>query len=109
MKLDAAVIFAPAGALVPEALRVLERGGIVALAGISMTPIPELDYGRYLYHEKALRSVANATRRDGEELMALAAEIPIRTTTRTFPLEEANSVLRALKEGRITGAAVLEL
>jgi len=108
-KLDAAVIFAPAGGLVPEALRVLERGGTVALAGISMTPIPEMDYGRSLYHEKALRSVANATRRDGEELMRLAVEIPIRTTTGVFPLEEANAVLRALKEGRITGAAVLEI
>lgn len=108
-ELDAAVIFAPSGGLVPEALRVLERGGTVALAGISMTPVPELDYSRYLYHERALRSVANATRRDGEELMRLAAEIPIRTTTRRFPLEEANSVLRAVKEGRITGAAVLEI
>lgn len=108
-KLDAAVIFAPAGGLVPEALRVLERGGTVALAGISMTPIPELEYDRYLYHEKALRSVANATRRDGEELMQLAAEIPIRTTVRSFPLAEANVVLRALKESRINGAAVLEV
>ncbi len=108
-KLDAAVIFAPAGGLVPEALRVLDRGGTVALAGISMTPIPELDYGRYLYHEKAVRSVANATRRDGEELMALAAEIPIRTTVRTFPLAEANEVLRALKEGRVIGASVLNI
>ena len=108
-KLDAAVIFAPAGGLVPEALRVLERGGTAALAGISMTPIPELDYDRYLYHEKALRSVANATRRDGEALMRLAEEIPIRTTVRKFPLAEANAVLRFLKEGRITGAAVLEI
>ncbi len=108
-KLDAAVIFAPAGSLVPEALRVLDRGGTVALAGITMTPIPELDYGRYLYQERALRSVANATRRDGEELLALAAKIPIRTTVQTFPLAEANQVLKALKEGRITGAAVLEI
>ena len=108
-KLDAAVIFAPAGGLVPMALRALDRGGTVALAGISMTPIPEMDYGRYLYHEKALRSVANATRRDGEELLGLAAEIPIRTTVRTFPLAEANAVLRLLKEGRITGAAVLRI
>ncbi len=108
-KLDAAVIFAPAGALVPGALRALDRGGTVALAGISMTPIPELEYDRYLYHEKALRSVANATRRDGEELMLLAAEIPIRTTLRLFPLAEANEVLRTLKEGRINGAAVLEV
>ncbi len=108
-KLDAAVIFAPAGSLVPEALRVLDRGGTVALAGITMTPIPEMDYGRYLYQERAVRSVANATRRDGEELLALAAEVPIRTTVRTFPLSEANQVLEALKEGRITGAAVLRI
>lgn len=108
-KLDAAVIFAPAGSLVPEALRVLDRGGTVALAGITMSPIPELDYGRYLYQERAVRSVANATRRDGEELLALAAQIPIRTTVETFPLAEANQVLKALKEGRITGAAVLEI
>jgi alcohol dehydrogenase, propanol-preferring len=108
-RLDASVIFAPAGGLVPEALRVLDRGGTVALAGITMTPIPEMDYGRYLYQERAVRSVANATRRDGEKLLALAAEIPIRTTVRTFPLAEANQVLRALKEGRITGAAVLEI
>lgn len=108
-KLDAAVIFAPAGSLVPEALRVLDRGGTVALAGITMTPIPELDYGRYLYQERAVRSVANATRRDGEELLALAAEIPIRTTVQTFPLAEANQALKALKEGRISGAAVLEI
>ena len=106
-KLDAAVIFAPAGALVPEALRALDRGGTVVLAGISMTPIPELEYDRYLYHEKALRSVANATRRDGEELTQLAAEIPIRTTLRLFPLAEANEVLQTLKEGLINGAAVL--
>jgi alcohol dehydrogenase, propanol-preferring len=108
-KLDAAVIFAPAGGLVPEALRALERGGTVALAGISMTPIPELDYDRYLYHEKALRSVANATRQDGSELMRLAEEIPIRTTVRTFSLAEANAVLRSLKDGRVSGAAVLEI
>jgi len=108
-KLDGAVIFAPAGILVPEALRALDRGGTVALAGISMSLIPELEYDRYLYHEKALRSVANATRRDGEELMLLAAAIPIRTTVRTFPLTEANAVLKTLKEGRINGAAVLEI
>ena len=79
------------------------------MAGISMTPIPELEYSRDLYHEKTLRSVANATRRDGEELILLAAEIPIRTTLRLFPLAEANEVLRTLKEGRINGAAVLEV
>ena len=106
-KLDGAIIFAPAGGLVPMALRALDRGGTVALAGVSMTPIPAMEYGPYLYHEKVLRSVANATRRDGADLLRLAAEIPIRTTVRTFPLARANAVLRLLKEGRITGAAVL--
>ena len=72
-----------------------------------MTPIPAMDYQKHLYHERVLRSVANATRRDGEELLSLAAEIPIATTTSVFRLEEANDVLRTLKEGRISGAAVL--
>jgi len=79
------------------------------LAGIYMTPIPELDYQAHIYHERVLRSVANATRQDGEELLRLAAEIPIRTTIQTFPLEEANQVLRLLKDGRINGAAVLRI
>jgi alcohol dehydrogenase, propanol-preferring len=108
-KLDAAILFAPAGELVPQALRVLERGGTVASAGIHMSPIPELDYQGYLYHEKTLTSVANATRKDGEELLRLAAEIPIRTTVSRFPLAEANHVLQTLKGGAITGAAVLRI
>jgi propanol-preferring alcohol dehydrogenase len=107
VKADAAVIFAPAGSLVPAALANSEKGGTVALAGIHMTPIPAMDYQKHLYHERVLRSVANATRRDGEELLSLAAEIPIATTTSVFRLEEANDVLRTLKEGRISGAAVL--
>ena len=106
---DAAIIFAPAGALVPIALANTEKGGTVALAGIYMTPIPGLDYQRHLYHERDLKSVANATREDGEELLKIAVEIPIRTTTTAFPLPEANAALRALKEGRIRGAAVLEI
>jgi len=106
-KVGSAVVFAPAGGLVPPVLRGLDRGGTAALAGISMTPIPALDYGLHLYHEKVLRSVANATRRDGTDFLRLAAEIPIRIKARTFPLAEANAVLRLLKEGRITGAAVL--
>jgi len=108
-KTDSAIIFAPAGPLVLDALLNTEKGGTVALAGITMTPIPEMDYQKYLYHERTLRSVANATRQDGEELLKIAAEIPIRTTTRVFPLEEANKVLRLLKEGRISGAAVLKI
>ena len=87
----------------------LEKGGTLALAGIYMTPIPELDYVRHLYDEKVVRSVANSTRSDGEELLALAAEIPIRTATRTFPLAEANAALLAVKTSEITGAAVLRV
>ncbi len=108
-KIDSAVVFAPAGGLVPKALSVLERGGTVALAGIYMTPIPELDYMKSFYHERTLRSVANATRRDGEELLGIAARIPIRTTTRVFALEEANRALQLLKSGEINGAAVLSV
>ncbi len=109
VKPDASIIFAPAGGLVPEALEVLEDGGTVALAGITMTRIPSLDYEKHLYHEKVLRSVANSTRDDGFELVRLAAEIPIKTETTLFPLEEANEALLLIKESRISGAAVLEL
>jgi len=108
-KMDGSVIFAPAGSLILDALLNTEKGGTVALAGIHMTPIPEMDYRKHLYHERTLRSVANATRQDGEELLKIAAEIPIRTATRVFPLTEANKVLRLLKEGRISGAAVLKI
>jgi propanol-preferring alcohol dehydrogenase len=107
--MDSSIIFAPAGELVLDALRVLDKGGTVALAGIYMTPIPEMDYVKYLYHERTLRSIANATRQDGEELLRIAAEIPIRTTTQSFPLEEANEVLQFLKAGMINGAAILEI
>ncbi len=106
-KLQAAIIFAPAGELVLDALSILEPGGTLALAGITMTAIPEMDYVKHLYQERILRSVANATRRDGEEFLAAAAEIPIRTTTEIFRLEEANRALLRLKQGRINGAAVL--
>jgi len=108
-KMDSSIIFAPAGELVLDALRILEKGGTVALAGIYMTPIPEIDYVKYLYHERTLRSVANATRQDGEELLRIAPEIPIRTTTRVFPLEEANRTLQLLKAGKISGAAILKI
>jgi len=109
IKMDSSIIFAPAGELVLDALRVLDKGGTLALAGIYMTPIPEMGYVKYLYHERTLRSVANATRQDGEELLRIAAEIPIRTTTRAFPLKEANKVLNLLKTGKISGAAVLRV
>ena len=108
-KVDGAIIFAPVGALFLDALRVLDRGGAAASAGIHMSPVPELDYDRLLYHERVMRSVANATRRDGEELLGIAAQIPVRTTTQVFPLEKANEVLALLKAGRINGAAVLRI
>jgi propanol-preferring alcohol dehydrogenase len=108
-KLTNAVIFAPVGSLYLEALRVLDRGGTVASAGIHMSPIPEMDYGKYLYHERKMLSVANATRKDGEELLRVAAEIPVRTTVQTFPLDAANDVLRLLKAGMINGAALVRV
>src|SRR5581483_4532764 len=88
-KLDAAIIFAPAGELVPPALKALKKGGTLALGGIHMSPIPSLEYG-LLYHERAIRSVANNTRQDGEDFLRVAAEIPIRTQVQLFPLSEAN-------------------
>jgi propanol-preferring alcohol dehydrogenase len=107
--LDSAVIFAPAGNLVPEALRALNKGGTLALAGIYMTQIPPLDYDKHLYYEKTVRSVTASTRRDGEELLQLAADIPIRTETQQFPLADANKALQLLKAGKINGAAVLAI
>lgn len=106
-KLTSAVIFAPAGRLYLDALRVLDRGGTVVSAGIHMSPIPEMDYDRYLYHERTMLSVANSTRQDGEELLAIAAEVPVRTTVRTYPLEAANEALDDLRSGRLDAAAVL--
>jgi propanol-preferring alcohol dehydrogenase len=106
-KLHSAVIFAPAGKLVLDALRVLERGGTLALAGVTMTPIPEIDYDQLLYWERGVRSVANFTRQDARELLQIAAEVPIQTTVQTFPLEEANEALLALKRSEIDGTGVL--
>jgi alcohol dehydrogenase, propanol-preferring len=104
--LDAAVMYAPAGTLVPEALRALRKGGTLALGGIYMTPIPQLKY-ELLYGERIVRSVANSTRDDAQQLMRLAGEIPLRTNVQTFPLERANQALLALKKGEIRGAGVL--
>jgi propanol-preferring alcohol dehydrogenase len=105
--MDGSIVFAPAGRLVLDALRVMKRGGTLALAGVTMTPIPELDYDRLLYWERTVRSVANFSRQDAQELMRLAAEIPIRTTVQTYPLEQANEALLALKRSEIDGTAVL--
>lgn len=104
--IDSGIIFAPAGGLVPKALGVLNRGGTLALAGIHMSPIPEMPYS-LIYGERTVRSVANSTRRDARELLELAADIPIRTDVTVHPLEEANEVLRAMKESHFTGGAVL--
>ena len=104
--LDAAIIFAPVGTLVPAALRTLKRGGTVVCAGIHMSDIPAFPY-RDLWHERMICSVANLTRRDGEEFLALAARIPVRTETQTFPLAQANEALDALRSGKLRGAAVL--
>lgn len=108
-RLDAVIIFAPAGPLVLDALRVLRKGGTVALAGIHMSPIPEIDYDSLLYHERIVRSVANATRQDGRDFLRLAAEIPVRTEVEIFSLEEANQALQAMKQSRIHGAGVLKI
>ncbi len=108
-KLDASINFTPAGETVLDGLRHLDKGGTHALAGIYMSPIPEMDYTEYLYHERTLRSVANATRQDGEKLLKVAAEIPIRTTTTAFPLEEANRALKLVKDSAIDGAAILKI
>lgn len=108
-RMQSSIIFAPAGWIVPEALKVLDRGGTLALAGVTMTPIPELDYDELLYWERGVRSVANFTRQDAEELLEVAAEIPIETTVETFPLEEANEALLALKRSEIDGSGVFTI
>jgi propanol-preferring alcohol dehydrogenase len=106
--LDAAIIFAPVGSLVPAALEVIAPGGLVVCAGIHMSDIPAFPY-RILWEERGIRSVANLTRRDAEEFLALAPEIPVRTETTLFPLEQANEALRRLRSGQLRGAAVLTI
>jgi len=108
-KLDGAILFAPAGRLVLDALRATRKGGTVALAGITMTRIPEIDYDSLLYHERVLRSVSNSTREDARELPRVAAEIPVRTEVEAFKLENANLALQSLKASRIQGAGVLTI
>lgn len=104
---DSAIIFAPAGELVPEALQAVRNGGTVVTAGIYMTPVPELDYETHLFHEKNLRSVEANTREDGRNLLREAAEVPVRARVTAFPLQEANEALVRLKNDRIDGSAVL--
>jgi len=107
-KLDAAIVFAPAGEIVPAALQALRKGGRLILGGIHMSPIPSFGYD-LLYEERMIRSVANNTRRDGEEFLSLAAEIPIHTKVRVYPLADVNNALNALKNDAIPGAAVLQV
>jgi propanol-preferring alcohol dehydrogenase len=104
--LDAAIIFAPVGALVPAALRAVVKGGTVVCGGIHMSDIPAFPYD-ILWGERVVRSVANLTRRDGEAFFALAPRVPVHTTVEPFPLEQANEALSRLREGKVTGAAVL--
>jgi propanol-preferring alcohol dehydrogenase len=105
-ELDAAIVFAPVGALVPAALRVLARGGTVVCAGIHMSDVPAFPY-ELLWGERTITSVANLARADGEEFLALAPQVPVRTQVEPFPLEQANEALERLRAGRIEGAAVL--
>jgi len=107
-KLDAAIIFAPAGEIIPAALKALKKGGALILGGIHMSPIPSFSYD-LLYQERMIRSVANNTRQDGEDFLRVAAEIPIRTHVEIFPLREANRALNTLKNDAIPGAAVLHI
>jgi propanol-preferring alcohol dehydrogenase len=107
VKVDSAIIFAPAGELVPPALEALQKGGTLALAGIYMTPLPEMDYERYVFYERDVHSVTCNTRQDGRELLAEAARIPVRPHTTTYPLAEANRALQDLKHDRLSGTGVL--
>ncbi|MGB2672094.1 MAG: zinc-dependent alcohol dehydrogenase family protein [Candidatus Acidiferrum sp.] len=107
-KLDAAIVFAPAGEIVPAALAALRKGGVLVLGGIHMSPIPSFSYD-LLYGERMIRSVANNTRKDGEDFLRVAAEIPVQMRTQSFPLSDANRALNALKNDAIEGAAVLRI
>jgi alcohol dehydrogenase, propanol-preferring len=106
--MDAAIIFAPAGELVPAALKAVRKGGKVICAGIHMSDIPSFPYAD-LWQERSIQSIANLTRKDGEEFLPLAATIPVVTEVHTYPLEQANTALADLREGRFTGAAVLTI
>jgi propanol-preferring alcohol dehydrogenase len=107
-KLDCAIVFAPAGEIVPAALKALKKGGTLVLGGIHMSTIPAFDYD-LLYQERVIRSVANNTRQDGHDFLRIAAEVPIRAEIEVFPLKEANRALNALKNDAIRGAAVLQV
>ncbi len=105
-RLDSSIIFAPAGWIVPEALRVLDRGGTLALGGIHMSPVPKMPY-HLLWHERTIQSVANSTRQDAIDFLQVAAEVPVKTEVETFELAQANETLQHLKRSEINGAGVL--
>jgi len=107
-KLDRAIIFAPAGELVPLALGQLQKGGVLCINAIHTSDLPSMPYS-LLWNERTILTVANATRQDANEFLPLAAEIPLQVATQTFPLEQANEVLNMLKQGEIAGAAVLQI
>jgi alcohol dehydrogenase, propanol-preferring len=107
-KLDAAIIFAPVGALIPAALRAVIKGGTVVCGGIHMSDIPAFPYS-LLWEERVIRSVANLTRRDGEEFLAIAAKVPVKTRVQVYPLDRANDALDSLRSGKVEGAAVLSM
>ncbi|MGD0575815.1 MAG: alcohol dehydrogenase, partial [Anaerolineales bacterium] len=107
-ELDAAIIFAPVGPLVPAALRAVAKAGVVVCGGIHMSDIPSFPY-EILWGERVVRSVANLTRQDGEELLKLAPRVPVKTEVELFPLEGANEALERLREGKVRGAAVLHI
>jgi propanol-preferring alcohol dehydrogenase len=109
VELDSAIVFAPAGELVPVALRALGRGGTVALAGIHMSDVPSMTYQAHLFLERDLRTVTSNTRRDGEELLRLATRLKVRPEVRTYPFSEADRGLADLAEGRVSGSAVLTM
>jgi propanol-preferring alcohol dehydrogenase len=106
--LDAAIIFAPVGELVPEALRALAPGGTVVCAGIHMSDIPSFPY-EILWHERTVRSVANLTRTDGEEFLPLARSVPVKTEIQVYPLADANRALDDLRHGKVRGSVVLSV
>ena len=108
VQLDAAIIFAPVGSLVPQALKALKKGGSVICAGIHMSDIPSFPY-KDLWQERVIRSVANLTRKDGEEFLQLAPEVPVRSNVTTYPLDDANKALDDLREGNFEGSAVLKI
>ena len=109
VKVDSAIMFAPAGELVLPALESLRKGGTLSLAGIYMTPIPQMDYMRYAFYERDIHSVTCNTREDGRQLLAEAAAIPIRPHTTVYPLADANRALQDLKNDRISGTGVLAI